>query len=111
MLDDDKFSIIPNITSFAVGCIIDAETRRRVCDRLSIGNMLYDLDTIAYNNKDLSSYIEGDTLITNPFMKSFLIGLDKTVYTISRMSLPPELGSSDLFRTGITLKSKGVVKE
>lgn len=111
LLDDDKFSIIPNITSFAVGCIIDAETRRRVCDRLSIGNMLYDLDTIAYNNKDLSSYIEGDTLITNPFMKSFLIGLDKTVYTISRMSLPPELGSSDLFRTGITLKSKGVVKE
>ena len=106
ILDNDIFSILPNITSFAIGCIIDSKVRNDICERLSIPNMKYDLDLIANNNKDLSSYIEGDTLVTNPYMKSFLIGLDKTVYTISRMSIPSDLSKTEMFRTGVTLKDK-----
>lgn len=107
ILEDDRFSILPNITSFAVGCITDAKVREDLCSRLSVPHMLYDLDRIAENNKDLKTYIEGDTLLTNPYRKAFLIGLDKTVYTIARMSLPKELRDSDIFRTGITLAKKG----
>lgn len=107
ILDNDRFSVLNNITSFAIGCIVDSDTREQLCSRLSVPHMLYDLNTIAENNKDLTAYIEGDTLLANPYMKSFLIGLDSTVYTVSRMSIPKGLRDSDIFRTGITLKSKG----
>ena len=69
------------------------------------------MDKIAENNKDLSAYIEGDTLMQNPYMKAFLVGLDRTAYTISRMSIPTELRESSLFRTGITIKNNEVVEE
>lgn len=105
LLDDDRFSIFSNITSIAVGAIVDAHVRDELCSRLSIPEMLPDLDAIANNNKDLSAYIEGDTLLANPYSKGFLIGLDKTVYTISRMSMPKGLRDSKIFRTGIDLST------
>lgn len=107
ILDNDRFSIFTNITTFAIGCIVDAQVRTELCDRLTIPHMLYDLNMIAQNNKDLTSYIEGDTLLLNPYQKSFLIGLDRTVFTVSRMSIPPSLSKTTLFRTGITLATKG----
>ena len=106
MLDDDKFGIFSNITSIAIGCIWDAEVREGLCKRLTIEEMLPDLDTLVTKNKDLSAYIDGDSdsFLVNPYSKAFLIGLDKTVYTISRMSIPKELAESHIFRTGIDLK-------
>lgn len=104
ILNDDRFSIFNNITSIAIGCILDADVRRKLCTRLSIPEMLPDLDSIALNNKDLAAYVEGDTLLLNPYSKAFLIGLDNTVFTISRMSIPKGLRDSDLFRTGIKIK-------
>lgn len=104
MLEDDKFGVFSNITSIAVGAIGDAKVRHNLCSRLSIPQMEQELDAIAYNNKDLSAYIDGDTLTKNPYMKAFLIGLDRTIYTISRVSLPDSLRKSDIFRTGIDLK-------
>lgn len=105
LLDDDRFSIFSNITSIAIGAILDAHVREDLCTRLSIPEMLPDLDAIANNNKDLSAYIEGDTLLANPYSKGFLIGLDNTVYTISRMSMPKGLRDSKIFRTGIDLNT------
>ena len=107
VLENDRFSIFSNITTFAIGCIVDAQVRAELCDRLTIPHMQYDLDMIAQNNKDLNSYIVGDTLSVNPYQKAFLIGLDKTVYTVSRMQIPQELATTSLFRTGITQKTKG----
>ena len=107
VLEDDRFSIFTNITTFAIGCIVDSQVRAELCERLTIPHMLYDLDMIAQNNKDLTSYIEGDTLTINPYQKAFLIGLDRTVYTVSRMQIPAELAKTSLFRTGINLKTKG----
>lgn len=106
ILENDRFGIFGNITSFAIGCIVDADVRDELCSRLTIPHMKYDLDTIALNNKDLASYIEGDTLLTNPYRRAFLIGLDKTVFTVSKMSIPKGLAQSSLFRTGITLQDK-----
>ena len=68
--------------------------------------MLPELDALVTNNKDLSAYIDGDTLMSNPYSKAFLIGLDKTVYTLSRMSVPKGLRESSIFRTGIDVVDK-----
>jgi hypothetical protein len=103
MLKDDKFGVFSNITSIAIGCIWDAEVREDLCNRLTIPQMKSELDTLVTNNKDLSAYIDGDTLMTNPYSKAFLIGLDKTVYTLSRMSIPKGLRDSHIFRTGVDL--------
>lgn len=111
MLQDDKFGVFSNITSFAIGAIGDAWVREELCSRLTIPMMQQEVDKIAENNKDLSAYIEGDTLMQNPYMKAFLVGLDRTAYTISRMSIPKELRESSLFRTGITIKNNEVVEE
>lgn len=106
MLNDDKFGVFSNITSIAIGCIWDAQVRTQLCERLTIPQMLPELDTLVTNNKDLSAYIDGDTLLANPYSKAFLIGLDKTVYTLSRMSMPPSLRDSRIFRTGVDLADK-----
>lgn len=106
MLNDDKFGVFSNITSFAIGAIGDAMVRTELCSRLTIPQMEQELHRLAENNKDLSAYISGDTLLTNPYSKAFLIGLDRTVYTISRMSMPADLRDSVIFRTGIDVVVK-----
>ena len=103
ILKDDKFSIFTNITTVAIGCIWDADVRAELCSRLTIPQMLPELDRLVTENKDLTAYNDGDTLFSNPYRKAFLIGLDKTVFTIARMSLPKELSDSYMFRTGIDL--------
>lgn len=105
ILEDDRFSIFTNMTSFAIGAILDSQVRKELCTRLSIPEMNPDLDAIANNNKDLSAYIEGDTLLANPYSKAFLLGLDNTVFTVSRMCIPSNLRKSDIFRTGINLQT------
>lgn len=107
MLGDDKFGVFSNVTSIAVGCIWDSKVREDLCKRLTIPQMLPELNRLVENNKDLEAYIDGDTLHGNPYSKAFLIGLDKTVYTISRMSLPKELRESMLFATGLEGRQKG----
>ena len=107
MLDDDRFGVFSNITSIAIGCIWDAEVRENLCARLSINSLLPDLNLLVENNKDIDVYVDGDTLRTNPYAKGFLIGLDKTIYTLARMTIPEGLAKSKLFRTGIDVKKKG----
>ena len=111
MLRDDKFGIFSNITSVAIGCIWDAHVRAELCERLTIQEMLPELETLVTKNKDLSAYIDGDTLLANPYSKAFLIGLDKTIYTLSRMSMPESLRDSCIFRTGIDLVDNQLVME
>ena len=108
MLNDDKFGVFSNVTSIAIGAIGDSMVRTELCNRLSIPQMIPELDRIAENNKDLDTYIKGDTLSNNPYSKAFLIGLDRTVYTISKMKIPKGLRESNIFRTGIDKKKETV---
>ena len=108
MLANDRFGVLSNITSFAIGAIGDADVRQELCARLTIPDMQQELDAIATNNKDLSAYIDGDTLSSNPYSKAFLLGLDRTVFTVGRVNLPDELRKSDLFATGVKLKKDDV---
>lgn len=111
VLEHDRFSIFGNITSIAIGCIWDADVRSDLCSRLTIPQMLPELDRLVLENKDLSAFNDGDTLFNNPYNKAFLIGLDKTVYTLARIAVPQSLASSSLLRTGVTLNETKVVKE
>ena len=101
MLNDDKFGVFSNVTSFAIGAIGDSFVREELCNRLTIANMIPDLNAIANNNKDLSAYVDGDTVLSNPYRKAFLIGLDRTIYTVSKMIIPRGLASSKIFKTGV----------
>lgn len=104
LLDDDKFGIFGNISSVAIGCIWDSKVRHDLCERLSMLNFESDLDTLVSKNKQLLNYVDGDTVQDSAYSKAFLIGLDKTYYTISKMNLPDEWDSMSLFQTGVELK-------
>lgn len=110
VLENDRFSIFTNITSVAIGCIWDSDVRKDLCMRLTIPQMLPELDRLVTKNTDLPAYMEGDTLQDNPYYKAFLIGLDKTVFTLAKMSIPNGLSDSDLFRTGVKLKDEKEVQ-
>lgn len=101
MLDTDRFGIFQNITSLAIGCIPDSKVRRDLCERLTIPEMLPELDTLAKENTDLSAYTEGNSTSFNPYSKAFLVGLDRAVYTITKMVMPKGLQDSAIFRTGV----------
>ena len=110
LLDDDKFDVFQNTTTIAIGCIWDSKVRHELCSRLSILNMERELELLVQKNQDLKDYKEGDTLTDNQYRRAFLIGLDRTVYTLARMELPEKLAQSDLFRTGINLaNAKNVI--
>ena len=103
LLDDDRFNVFSNVTTIAIGCIWDKDVRHRVCKRLTIDQMEPELDKLVLENKDDEAYSDGDTVGNSAYNKAFLIGLDKTVYALSKMSLPYDLATSHMFRTGIDL--------
>lgn len=103
LLDDDKFAIFDNITSFAVGAIGSAETRKRVCEQLSVPMLQGDLDSLVLKKGNTESFeTDGDT--SSIYDKAFLIQLDKSVTTISKMMLPRHVAESNIFKTGVDLK-------
>lgn len=107
LLDDDKFGIFGNTTSFAIGSIDDAETRDLLCNRLSIPLLKPDLDKIVTsrgNNESFSS----DEKITSEYDKAFLIRLDKSITTITKMVMPPSVAESSIFKTGIMEDLNGI---
>ena len=46
LLDDDRFAIFDNITSFAIGAIASSDTRERICKELSVPMLQGDLDSL-----------------------------------------------------------------
>lgn len=101
LLDDNRFNIFQNITSFCIGMIEEAETRRRVCEELSVENMTEELNTIATEAGDAASFAEdyGDLGFKSPYDKAFLVCLDSSVTTTVRVDLPDELAGSSMFKT------------
>lgn len=104
ILNSDKFGILENWTSFAIGSIGDKQVRRDLCNRLSITGLESELDRLVIDNKDLRHYVDGDNIVDSPYSHAFLLSLDKTVFTVSKMRLPKSIADSDLFRTGVDLE-------
>lgn len=103
LLDDDKFAIFDNISSFAVGAIASSNTRKRICDELSIPMLQQDLDSLVTKKGNTQSFeVENETM--SMYDKAFLVQLDKSVSTITKMMLPKHIAESDIFKTGVSLK-------
>lgn len=103
LLDNDRFGIFGNTTSFAIGAIDDTKTREEICERLSIPLLKPDLDKIVTkkgSSESFSSENEEKDGVRSPYDKAFLIRLDKSVTTIVKMDLPDSIAKSTLFRTG-----------
>lgn len=103
LLDDDRFAIFDNITSFAIGAIASQTTRRRLCEELSVPNLLSELDGIVLNKGNAETF-EGSNVIQSKYDKAFLINLDKSVSTIVRAELPSHIAGSSIFKTGVDIK-------
>lgn len=105
LLDDDKFAIFDNITSFAIGAIASSTTRERICKQLSVPQLQGELDSLVTKNGDSSSYEDdGSSGQTRSiYDKAFLVHLDKSVTTILKMNLPKHVADSDIFKTGVNI--------
>ena len=105
LLDEDRFAIFDNITSFAVGAINSASTRERVCTELSVPQLNAELDAIVGRRGDAESF-ESNEALSSIYDKAFLISLDKSVHTITKMILPEHIARSSIFKTGVDLKKE-----
>lgn len=103
LLDNDRFGIFQNITSFAVGALKDANTRSILCQRLSIPLLQQDLDNIVLKKQSREN-MSDDTEVASIYDKAFLVNLDGGNTTLSKMDLPKHIARSDIFRTGIDLQ-------
>ena len=105
LLDDDRFGIFGNITSFMAGAIGDSAVRKDFCDRLSVPQMLPELDQIAAaarihdDIKDNSGVTEASM---SPYNFAFLCGLDRSKYGIVQMIIPSYIRETNLFKTGVS---------
>ena len=103
LLDDDKFAIFDNITSFAIGAIASSNTRERLCKELSVPMLLPELNALVTKKGNTESF-ESDSSLSSLYDKAFLVQLDKSVTTIAKMILPKHIADSDIFKTGVSLE-------
>lgn len=102
ILDNDRFAMLDNITTFAIGAIKTEETRKRVCERLSVPLLQDDLDTIS-ERRGSKEELESTSMVSGMYDKAFLTCLDGVVSTVLKVELPSSIASSTLFKTGIDL--------
>lgn len=104
LLDDDRFAIFDNITSFAIGAIASSDTRERICKELSVPMLQGDLDSLVTKKGTLNG-MESDNATMSMYDKAFLIQLDKSVTTIAKMIIPKHIADSNIFKTGVDLSN------
>lgn len=106
LLDDDRFAIFDNTTSFAIGAIASASTREALCRELSVPTLLDELNSIVLKKGNAETFEQQDA-IASVYDKAFLVCLDKSVSTITKMILPDSIARSVIFKTGVDLKGTG----
>lgn len=109
MLLDDKASkrIRQNITSYAIGCIDDAEVRKRFCTLMELPEIEEPLALIAEANKKRKSSSLGKTTEKDlvkqssgsKYSKAFVVVLDKSDRAIVKVMLPNSIANTDIFKT------------
>lgn len=102
LLDDDRFAIFDNVSSFAIGAITSASTRERLCKQLSVPLLQPDLDALV-TKKGSSENSENGEELTSIYDKAFMLHLDKSVTTIAKVMLPKHICDSDIFKTGVDI--------
>lgn len=102
LLDDDRFAIFDNISSFMIGAIASANTRERLCKELSVPLLQPDLDALV-TKKGSKESDDGGEEITSMYDKAFMVHLDKSVTTLVKVMLPEHVARSNIFKTGVDL--------
>lgn len=112
LLDDDRFGIFGNITSFLAGAIGDEQVRTDFCDRLSIPKMKPEMDLLASAKKDDVDGSNKSSYMESIYSHAFLCGLDRSKYGIVKMLIPQDIARTDIFKTGVEIiKSESAVEE
>ena len=104
LLDDDRFGIFSNKTSFMIGSIDDNQVREELAERLSIPNMKIELDNIASAHKTDDTFKNSSGGSSSIYRFGFLLGLDSSKYGVTKMIIPRDMAKSDLFRTGVKVE-------
>ena len=99
ILRNDRFKIFGNIQSFVVGAISDSAVRTQLLERLTVPNMLPELDKIsaAAITKDKEDGKDGKSSLESPYRHAFLCGLDRNKYGIVKVIVPEVLASTLLY--------------
>lgn len=100
LLEDDRFGIFGNVTSFLCGAIGDEKVRREFCERMSIPNMLPELDKISTEGRITDEQNNSES----PYRFAFLCGLDRSKYGTIKMIIPQDIRGTSLFKTGVNKK-------
>lgn len=103
ILDSDRFAIMNSITSAVIGAIVDADTREKLCRRLSIMNLKSEVDKIGTGKGKNTETFNDDTHVYSLYEKAFLVYLDKSIATVVKMDIPEHIAKSEIFRTGVSL--------
>ena len=103
LLDDDRFAIFDNVSSFAIGAIASSDTRERLCKQLSVPLLQPDLDALVTKRGNSESF-EGSQELTSMYDKAFMVHLDKSVTTLVKVMLPKHISDSEIFKTGVNLE-------
>lgn len=103
LLNDDRFGVFQNITSFAIGAIGDDNTRSELCKRLSVPLLKPELDRLVTRKGSTESFESQGSDLSSMYDKAFLIQLDKSVSTVVKMVIPDYIARSDIFRTGVNI--------
>lgn len=105
LLEDDKFNIFGNVTSFLIGAIGDEKLRYDVCDRLTMPKLKGALDRISLKprskRKKTTKVGKEVAKKLNPFEYGFLCGLDRETYGVVRMIITKGMEESGAFETGV----------
>lgn len=105
LLDDDRFGVFGNITSFLAGAIGDEKVRYEFCDRLSIPKMKGEMDLLSSVKKD-DDELDGVSRSESLYTHAFLCGLDRSKYGIVKMLIPSDISRSLIFKTGVDVKKE-----
>lgn len=116
ILRDDKFGIISNLTSYMIGAVMDRDVRHELAKRLSIPHMTDELDKISRaaklteSSRNKKRKATGERTSESVYTYSFLCGLDKDKFGVTKFLNPRDIEDSAIFKTGVDLKI-GVEKE
>lgn len=113
----DRYGIMQNLTSWAVGAVGSASSREQFCEELSVTDLLPELDRIpqprdisnssSISRDDSDEETDTGTNIQNrsKYDKGFLIKLDRGDPALIKVMLPDSISKSDLMRTGVKVST------
>ncbi|EQF29688.1 AAA-like domain protein [Clostridioides difficile CD160] len=108
LLDDDKFGIFSNTTSFFVGAIKDTKVIDELVTRLQVPQFkptLYELSSAKRIKNKNQHNKNSSSKISSHLQNAFLFSLDSDKIGLTRMELPNDVASSKIFKTGVNLKN------